>query len=313
MRVGVTGGTGFIGQYLIRDYGDKYDFIIPVRNKNTVQKNYEYGTYVESDFSVDSLKKIFDGCDAVIHMAAKVMPKKKEVLCMADYMENILCTANVLEACKELGIAKVVCTSTKSVLGTANASEKKILTEADEPAPDDEYGVSKACVETLADFYHKKYGMNIILYRMSEVCGMDLTRGMLNPFWAAVLNAVTEKRAVPIYGKGIGGRDLIYVKDVTRALVMALEKNNTGIFHIGSGVITTNIEIARAFCDVFGSDAGVELHPDKPEWGTSECLGVEKAKHILGFETGYHIRDIVEDIKQEYIKFRCMEEMNKIG
>lgn len=76
MRVGVTGGTGFIGQYLIRDYGEEYDFIVPVRNWNMALEQNNKATYVKSDFSVKSLVNILKDCEVVIHLAAKVMPKR---------------------------------------------------------------------------------------------------------------------------------------------------------------------------------------------------------------------------------------------
>lgn len=301
MRVGVTGGTGFIGQYLIRDYEKEYDFVVPVRNWNHTLEQSHNTVYVKSDFSAQNLADIFKGCDAVIHLAAKVMPKKKIALRMEEYMQNVVCAANVFEACKETGIKNIICTSTRSIFGDRKKSQSLTIAEDDQPSPMDEYAVSKLCVETLADFYHRTYGMNITTYRISEVCGMDLTRGMLNPFWSVVLNAVGEKKAVPLYGTGSGGRDLIYVKDVTRALIMGLKKKKNGVFHIGSGHITTNKEIAEAFCEVFDNKAGIEFYPEKPEWGINQCLNVEKARRELGYETIYDILKIVRDIQKESV------------
>ena len=121
MRIGVTGGTGFIGQYLIRDYGEKYEFIVPVRKKYNVKDN---GSYIQSDYSVESLKKIFEGCDVVIHLAAKGMPKTQAQLRMSDYIENIVCANCVLEACKDLGIAKVICISSKAIWSGISSKQK---------------------------------------------------------------------------------------------------------------------------------------------------------------------------------------------
>lgn len=303
MRVGVTGGTGFIGQYLIRDYSRKFDFIVPVRNIESISANKTNANYVESDFSVDSLKKIFKDCDAVIHLAAKVMPKKNELLKMEDYVQNIECSAHVFEACKDIGIKNVICASTRAVWSESALDGNMVLDESVQPAPKDEYGVSKLCVETLAHFYQQVYGMNISIYRMPEVCGIDLTRGVLNPFWAVVLNSAIQKRPIPIYGKGISGRDLIYVKDVVRALIVGLEAGKAGIFNIGSGHITTNIEIAKAFCEVFHDTAGIELHPEKKEWGTTMCLAVEKAKRELDYKAAYDLMALVQDIKEEYSQY----------
>lgn len=298
MRVGVTGGAGFIGQYLIRDYGQKYDFVVPVRDKNRAIQAEEDKRFIECDYTVDSLKKALEGCDAVIHLAAKGMPKNRNPLKMEDYLANVMVGASVFEACKEIGIKNIVNASTKAVWG--EQVELDSLNEMEMPRPGDEYGVSKLCCEVLADFYNGNYGMKIKTLRMAEVCGLDLSWGMLNPFWSVLLNASVDRRPIPIYGKGIGGRDLIYVKDVVKAFVLALNKDVKGIYNIGSGRITTNMEIAETFCKVFENEDGIELHPEKEEWGTTKCLSIEKAKKELGFETDYDLLRIVEDIKGEY-------------
>ncbi len=298
MRVGVTGGNGFIGQYLIRDYGKDYDFVVPIRDKSNINKEVTCARFVESDYTVDSLKNVLKDCDAVIHLAAKGMPKNRNPLKLEDYLPNVTVTASVFEACKEIGITNIVSTSSKAVWGGQVVSDW--LNENEVPRPGDEYGVSKLCGEVLAEFYSDRYGMKIKNYRMGEVCGLDLSRGMLNPFWSVLLNASVNGKPIPIYGRGTGGRDLIYVKDVTRALALGLDKDTNGIYNIGSGQISTNMEIAEAFCRVFNNEGGIELHPEKEEWGTTKCLSIEKAKRELGFEASYGLLQIVEDIKKEY-------------
>lgn len=309
MRIGVTGGTGFIGQYLIRDYGDKYDFIVPIRNKSRAIQEGTGAKFIESDYTVDGLKRVLEGCDAVIHLAARGMPKNRDPLKMEDYLPNVIASANVFEACKEIGIDNVVSASSKAVWG--EQIEADLLNEKEIPGPGDEYGVSKLCGEMIAQFYNDHYGMKIKILRMAEVCGLDLSRGMLNPFWAVLLNASAEGRPIPIYGRGAGGRDLIYVKDVTRAFVLALDKDVEGIYNIGSGRITTNMEIAEAFCKIFENKGGIELHPEKEEWGTNKCLSIEKAKEELGFEISYGLLRIVEDIKQEHDSHKINEVKKK--
>ncbi len=117
MRIGVTGGTGFIGQYLIRDYGDKHDFIVPIRYKSRAIQEGTGAKFIESDYTVDGLKRALEGCDAVIHLAARGMPKNRDPLKMEDYLPNVIASANVFEACKEIGIDNVVSASSKSVWG----------------------------------------------------------------------------------------------------------------------------------------------------------------------------------------------------
>lgn len=104
MRVGVTGGAGFIGQYLIRDYGKDYDFVVPVRDKSRLLKEETGAGIVESDYTVDSLKRILQGCDAVIHLAAKGMPKSRIPLKIEDYMPNVMASASILRRVRKSGL-----------------------------------------------------------------------------------------------------------------------------------------------------------------------------------------------------------------
>lgn len=300
MRIGVTGGTGFIGQYMLRDYRDEMEFVVPVRSMTGVSDR-SHTKYVLSDYSVESLKNIFKNCDAVIHLAAKGMPKNRDPLKMEEYIENTVVTAAVFEACRYDGIARVIQTSSKAVLNGYEFHEESALTEDLEQKPNDEYGVSKLCNEKIAGFYNEVYGMEIITYRMAEVCGIDLCKGMVNPFWKAVLNACKEKKSVPVYGCGKTKRDLIYVKDVTRALYCGLSQRvRRGIYHICTENLVTNLEIAQTFCEVFENDSGVQMFPKKPEWGSAvEPLKSRKTRKELGFVAEYSLKKIVCDIRCE--------------
>ena len=159
MRVGVTGGTGFIGQYLIRDCGSDYEFVVPIRNKSRIKQRETSARFIESDYTVDSLKRVLQDCDAVIHLASKGMPKNRAPLKMEDYLPNIMAGANVFEACREIGITNVISTSSRAVLGEQIQTD--LLMENEAPRPGDEYGVSKLCCETLAGFYNDRDGRKI--------------------------------------------------------------------------------------------------------------------------------------------------------
>ena len=296
MRIGVTGGTGFIGQYLLRDLGNKYEFIIPIRKETIVPANKMGINYVRCDYTVNSLHKVLEGCDKVIHMASLGMPKEQRELHMKDYDINITLTGIVLQVCRELGIKHIIFTSTKSVYEKSCSNH----IENERMKPFDEYGVSKTCSEVLADFYARAYNLSIAIFRMPEVCGLDLTRGVLNPFWNMLLEKSCRKEKIPVYGRGKAKRELIYVKDVIRALDIAIERGISGIFNISSGYLTSNIDIVLAFCKIFSNSENYELLPEKEEWGTNDTLDVTKSFNELGFKTKYGLYEIIEDIKKEY-------------
>lgn len=299
MRVGITGGTGFIGEYLIRDYGKEIQFVAPVIENPIDISRAEYRV---SDYSVDSLKYFFEGCDAVIHLAAKVAKKNAMQMTMDEYIQNTVLTANVFEACRLNGISNIIHASSRAIFDWSNNILSRTINEKDIPKPQNVYGVSKVCDEVLAEFYNNVYGMKIKSYRMAEVCGYDLKYGMINAFWDAALKNCVEGKSIKVYGTGLAGRDLLYVKDAARAFYLGLYHGEKGVYHIGSGELTTNKDIAYEFCKVFDNKSGIELLADKEEWGTSGVLNVEKASKELGFHTEYDLPQIIRDIKVEYSK-----------
>lgn len=299
MRIGLTGGTGFIGQYLVRDYSNKHDFVVPFRTYRNYFEKKDAVRYIESDYSVSSLEQIFAECNAIIHLAGQKDLKKQ-----VDCIEDIRLGFNVFEAGRVLEIPNIINLSTRAVWGNREHGIDYAIDEKGNPRPDSLYGLAKMNVEMLASYYNYNHNLHIKTYRVGEICGLDLSRGMTHVFWRKMLSSSIENKALPIYGSGSGGRDLIYVKDVTRALISGLEHGSEdGLFNIGRGSIITNLEIANVFCKVFSNHAGIQLYPELEDGGTDWYLRVEKAKNILDFQSEYDVVRIVEDIKEEYVKF----------
>ncbi len=259
MRIGVTGATGFIGQYLLRDYHDQYDFV-----------------------------------------AAKVLFGREGVSTLECYLPNIKLTSDVFEACYQLGIKNVIYSSSRSVC--SNISNQEIVYEDDYPHVTSGYGVTKLCGETIAQYYNSQVDMGIKSFRFTDVTGISRDGTMINPFFNAVLQKCILKQPVCVYGTGSAKRDIIYIKDVTRALIEGLKHEKGGVYNICTGCNVSNLEIAEAFCDVFDNKSGIVFESDKLEGGTSFWLNGEKAEKDFGFVAEYDLTKIVLDIYNEIIE-----------
>ena len=301
MRVGVTGGTGFIGQYLIRDYGNQIDFVVPTQRKlyDELQPKAEY---IYTDYDKEGFKRVFSDCDAVVHLGGKVMHGmsydiNKDVVA---YMNNIKMSDDVFCACKELNIKNIINASSVAVYDQIDEIPVK---ETDPCQPNSVYGIMKITVEKLAELYNRRYGLKIKSYRFAQGLGfqakMDKTQ-----FWTILLKNSIEGKAIPLYGLGITGRDIIYVKDMTASIITGLGYPEiSGCFNIGMEHICSNKEIAEAYCRTFDNKKGIAYLTDKQETGIRTCMNCEKAREILKFTPQYDVIGLVQDIKEEYEKY----------
>lgn len=302
MKVGITGGTGFIGQYLIRDYGEQIDFVVPTHQKRFDGLQPE-AKYISIDYNKEEFKSVFGDCDAVVHLGSKVMHGmsydiSKDVV---DYMNNIKFSDDVFCACRELGIKNVINASSVAVYDQMDEIPMK---ETAPCQPNSVYGIMKIAVERLAELYNRRYGMKIKSYRFGQGLGFQ-TKMDKNQFWTILLKNSIEGKAIPLYGSGITGRDVIYVKDMTASIIAGLGcPIVSGCFNIGMGYICSNREIAEAFCKVFNNIEGIVYLKDKQETMIRTCMNCEKAKTILHFTPKFDVIDMVKDIKKEYEKYK---------
>lgn len=298
-KIALTGGTGFIGQYLIRDYSDKYDFVIAT--SGPVPK---IGGGYHTDYSKKSFKEIFQGCDAIVHLGSRVPNSVTLLEEIGPYLENVITTEHLLQAAVELNIQRVIFTSSVSVY------EKNVgsaLSEDNICMPDNVYGISKAAAEMLFGLYAKRYGIEPIVLRVSQVLGYRHYKS--SGFYSMLQNNAYENKQITLYGEGKACRDYIYVKDVCAAIDCSLQDQAIpGVYNIGSGVPTSNLALAEAYCKVFENDAGIVHVSVAQEDGRFYYTNIHKAKNGLGWEPQYDLTSMITDIKAEMLraKEKCL-------
>ena len=242
----VTGGTGFIGSNLAAALVQQGCNVRILRRAGSDLRalgslNVEHMLGDVRD--KESVKSAMRGCDTVFHTAAIVSYWKKERPLMFDV--NIGGTHNVVESCIELGIEKLVHTSSIAAVGfPANG------TTADETST--------------FNWEHYDVGYRISKYEAEKEARRGVERGldavMVNP------SVVIGERDIhfhggqlirDIYRKKIfyyvsGGMNIVYVGDVVRGQILAAERGRSGERYILSGVNLTHKEIISTIADVVG-------------------------------------------------------------
>jgi UDP-glucose 4-epimerase len=248
MQYVVTGGAGFIGSHIVEELSGSHRVI--------VIDNFSSGKSENLDGLPDSievvkgsitdlplLQKTFETVDGIFHQGAIASVSHSVYNPLATHEANITGTLNVLLAARDCGVKKVVFASTSAVYGNDPVLPKR---EKMVPAPLSPYAISKLTGELYCNIFSDLYDLKTASLRYFNVFG---PRQDPNSDYAAVIpkfiTRLLNNEAPIIYGDGKQTRDFIYVKDVVRANILAMESPVTGILNIGSGQKINLNELAR--------------------------------------------------------------------
>ncbi|MDE1817917.1 MAG: NAD-dependent epimerase/dehydratase family protein [Thaumarchaeota archaeon] len=295
----VTGGAGFIGNHLVHyliNKGHSVDVIDNIHvgrieNLNDVKNKITF--YKIDILEYNELRKIAKNADGIFHEAALTSVQESFTKSSEYNMVNVIGTENIFKLAKEFGF-KVVYASSTSVYGNPS----KIPVKEDFPRkPVNPYGETKLQAELLAEKYISN-GVTIIGLRYFNVYGKGQSSsyaGVITKF----LERIRNNQSPIIYGDGLQGRDFVYVDDVAKANLLAMEKKIPSSFiNIGSGEITSIRDLAQMMIDI----ADLRLKPiyDKTlEGDVRESLAdISLAKKLLGWEPEMKLKNWLIQILQ---------------
>lgn len=224
MKIGVTGGAGFIGSYLIREL-IKHGYEVKVIDNlsNGELKNIENLPidFVQADIlDHDSLADFFDTCDRIIHLAALGSVPRSLSNPVEVFNSNVIGTLNVLEFARQFR-TPILMTSSSSVYGSNTVIPK---TEFDWLNPISPYAASKLSCEALFSAWAHSYNLNLIVLRLFNVFGprqkKDGPYSAVIPKWC---NCIINKKPIEIFGDGNQMRDFTFVGDVVSVILECLK------------------------------------------------------------------------------------------
>jgi UDP-glucose 4-epimerase len=288
MRVVVTGGCGFIGSNLVRGLFKSMEVTV-IDNLSTGNLSNLEGMDVKlvrgDILDLSLLKNVFKETDYVFHLAAVVSVQESVKDPTRANEVNVKGTLNVLEAARIRDVRKIIYSSSCAVYGD---SDSLPLKETTLPKPKSPYAVSKLAAENYCKVYNEIYGLKSVSLRYFNVYGPRQ-----DPFsdYAAVIPKfilrVLRGENPIIYGDGEQTRDFIYVKDVVKANMLAMEKGK-GVYNIASGKSVSINELAHLICRL----AGKELNPIYEEEREGDikhsAADISRAREI-GFKPSYSL------------------------
>lgn len=256
MRILITGGAGFIGSHVAQQCLEAGHEIAILDDLSTGKRsNIPEGTPLyESDIRSPELKSILDDFkpEVISHHAAQMSVRVSIQEPRRDASINVEGAVNLLEAAYAAGVRKVIYAST----GGALYGEPRYLPcDEEHPiVPLSHYGISKHTVEHYLELYAQLYGLDYTVLRYPNVYGPrqdpEGEAGVVAIFTGQML----QGNPITIYGDGLQERDFVYVGDVARSNLLALDRGSRAIVNLGSNAGTSVYEIFSELAAIIGYD-----------------------------------------------------------
>jgi UDP-glucose 4-epimerase len=266
MRVLVTGGGGFIGSHVAEELLSRGHEVAVVDNLSSGRrKNVPDGArFYEMDIR-SGCDEAFEGFapQALSHQAAQMDVRRSVLEPDFDAEVNVIGTVRLLQNCVKHGVGKVILASTG---GAIYGEQGSFPAAEDHPQhPISPYGVSKLAGERYLHFYNAQYGLRYVALRYANVYGPRQDPHGEAGVVAIFCGNLAANRPSTINGTGEQTRDYVYVGDVARANVLALENDApSGAYNVGTGVETSVNQLYESLLAISGKDLPPEHRPAKP-------------------------------------------------
>lgn len=295
MKYIVTGGAGFIGSHLTEALslkGHEVCIIDDLSSGNIENISHlldaDNVSFIQGSITdLEFLQEHFSGADGVFHQAAFVSVPRSIENPFLNHSINITGTLNVLLAARDAGVQKVVFASSAAVYGNLPDLPKREDSKVD---PQSTYAVAKLTGEYYCSLFKSLYGLRTACLRYFNVYG---PRQDPHSDYAAVIprfiHRVKQGQPPIIYGDGEQTRDFIFVKDVVRMNIRAMESDGEGVFNVASGKETSVNQLAQVILSLSKTSMTPQYEKGRQGEVKHSVADISKVKREFGIAPEYDL------------------------
>ena len=298
MKIVITGGAGFIGSHVVDAYiKEGHEAVVIDDLSSGKEENLNpKARFHKLDIRSKEAREVIlrEKPDIINHHAAQMSVPRSVLDPFFDADVNVRGVLNVLEAAKDSGVKKVIFISSGGAIygevGEHPATEDSPI------RPLSPYAVTKVAGENYLFFYKNQYGLDFTVLRYANIYGpRQISHGEAGVVAIFMERLLSGKPCIvynfPEEPMGME-RDYCYVGDVVAANVLALKKDSSGVFNIGTGVPTRTRDL---FDTVYGALNSIKPLPsslkisgsgaERPGDIKRSCLDAGKAFRVLGWKS----------------------------
>jgi nucleoside-diphosphate-sugar epimerase len=316
----VTGGSGFIGAYLLKTLAERgedvinYDVSPPSSGlQKMLGEVKDKVVFVKGNIlDLPTLFSVVKDRDVqrIVHMAALFYPQESIQIPYYTHQVNVVGTLNALEAARIFALKRIV------LVSTIGLYPQKLYEPMDEKHPilipgtahPHHYGASKAAAEIMGLAYWRNNGVNFVGLRFSGVFGFGMRYSM---FIKDMIENSLQAKPTKFTTGGTLCRDYTYVMDSVNALLCALEADDTKlaqrVYLTTSGELYSGSDIARVVSEII-PNAQIEIGSglsdyEKKDAARRGVLDISAAKEELGYVPRFKLREAIKDYIQMFKKW----------
>ncbi len=304
MKILVTGGAGFIGSNIVDALIEKKHKVVIVDNlatgniKNVNKRAKFYKVSVCDKKKIDDIFKK-EKIDIVIHHAAQLDVRKSVEDPCFDADVNIKGALNILEACKNTKVKKIIFASSGGTI--YGECKTKAPDEKSFANPLSPYGVAKLSVEHYIKAYSALYGLKYTILRYANVYGPRQDVNGEAGVVAIFIGKMTANKEVFVFGNGKQLRDYVYVKDVVSANIKSLTKGNNEIINIGTQKTFSVNQLVKELSLITNYKNKPVFKPKRNGELFKSFLNISKAKKVLNWTPQVSIKEGLKNTVDYFI------------